>query len=516
MISDLLFLASLVFYFPIVAVIKGVVYTPFVSLVVSVGAISTSVILFPYDVYKACKLVLMTRSIGINTRILCLLLLPIPIILWLPFIVLCCCFVTIGIFLYIVFETYILLMDGNNSTFFSAKVYFYSKTVKSCFSYVKDFWKFSYETFPVFAESMSTPYYEGDVFEIRVSQIFVGFGLGLVALVIDIVPLTVILVVKAIPAVIKVWYNIWAFWVETQCFMFLLFFPFIVATAVTPLLVAIAIPIIILCASVYNLRCVVVMYRLSSVEPSFVVALVRCVKHSMKLFMSTIYDIDDISNRYIFNNSSCLGNFNHEHEITQFNATIETRVKELIPIVTVWNNFFTMCEQYGKQALAEHMCTRDEIETAEPFVILGLPSLVLCRVLKRCRGQENITLSDGTVISNINKPSDYVCTLVYPIFIKLKTDFDSLVLNDVEYKFLETWLFTSGDETKCAGLLPQSPSSTTTLPTYGTITVTSGDRRKQIMHVASQVLNISTMITKFPTFQQNFVSTCNKILNVDV
>jgi hypothetical protein len=487
------FLALLLFtlYVPIVGLIKATIYTPIVFLISGLGIVGSSLILLPYDAFKAYSLVFKSKSIGINVRVLLILLLPIPILLWIPFVVLCCCLATIGVFIYTVFEPYFLVFSSNN-IIFSFQTTFYSKPLMSCFDYVRKFWKHSYETFPIFVDEMTTQYYEGNVFEINIAQIFIGLIMGLLSLVIDVIPISLIVTIKIIPAIFRFWYVLWRSWYSYFFIMVLLFVPCVIITVLTPAIMIFAAVIIVLCSSVYNLRSVAIMYQARSLRLGLV-----C---SIKLYMQTIYLIDDKSNSMIFGTSSLLKCLNFTNDLHELDSLIKKNVDDIIPILSIWNNFFAMCEKYGREALDEQLCSRDDIETAEPYIILGLPSLVFCRTLLRSKGNSGIILADGTttISSDNSLPSDYISGLIYPFFTKLKTDFDDLNMTVDEYSFLERWLFTGGNEAKCAEL--------------SLVNIQDEERRKQIMRLAGQIQNISTIISRFPTFQQNFVSTCEKIL----
>ena len=48
-----------------------------------------------------------------------------------------------------------------------------------------------------------------------------------------------------------------------------------------------------------------------------------------------------------------------------------------LSITTVWDQFFNTCTVHGREALSLSLCTQEDISSCEPWLIVGLPSLVL-------------------------------------------------------------------------------------------------------------------------------------------
>ena len=87
-----------------------------------------------------------------------------------------------------------------------------------------------------------------------------------------------------------------------------------------------------------------------------------------------------------------------------------------------------MCEIHGKEALTESLCTKDSIESVDPTLIIGLPSLVFVRTIIRSKDVDGIQMSTGQIVNEKTKPTDMLSNTLYPMFITLKNDFNNLNL----------------------------------------------------------------------------------------
>jgi hypothetical protein len=163
--------------------------------------------------------------------------------------------------------------------------------------------------------------------------------------------------------------------------------------------------------------------------------------------------------------------------------------------------------------LQQGLFTRDTIESLDAEFLIGLPALVILRAVIRSfdlmiddgmtvhladdsyQPIGGIKLLDGTIVTNINRPSDPFSRYVYIKLIELKQQMISANLSDYEIKFMEKWISTGGDIKKC--------------PTP----ITMGeDRRIEIMRIASILTNICIKASLTPTFKNKFVFVKNKLL----
>jgi hypothetical protein len=510
---------------PIFGTIKSCVITPIIAPITSLIIIMSSVILLPYDAFKAYSFVFLSPRIGINARILLILILPACILLYIPLILICCVIASVILFFGLIIEPYFNAFTRESES--KCCSIFHTVAFRYANSAVIEFWDYAKTGFPKFIDGINDPYYEGHVFDINLIQIFIGLIMGSISLVIDIIPILLIMTLKVVPVTLRIWYMMLTLLGSADFFAIILFVPLVVAAALTPILSILAIPTAIIYTSMINMRSVIIMYSTPSLKQGII--------YSFKLYATNIYKVnswgDDFIGVKMF--CSCLSSLNYQSELDQLTRlTTPTSISysynsstPIVPVNTntntnylaieiVWQNFFTMCEQCGRQALTKQWCTRDDIESSEAYFILGLPSLVFCQTLRRSLSPEHkdkskgtFVLSDGVVINDSNKPTDYLSSIVYPLFVSLKTDFNELNLTPDEYYFFELWLFTNGNEDKCSLVQCDSIDNNTE---------EGRKRRSQLMMVITQIAAISIIVSRFPTFKNNFNSVCSRILSSNV
>lgn len=493
-IKNSIFHLFLLIYLPILGLVKSVLYTPILSIISVVGIVGTSFILLPCDFYYCYKCIFRTKMIGRNVKICLSFLIPVVVMLWFAFVCVISCFFPIVIFITVFSEPIYRVIKSNSeennyyslSGILSSRVVFYSRFFSDCADIIKYHWNYNYTAFPEYLEELNTPYFEGVVFEINVTQIIVGVITTFVSIFIDVVPLVLMMTIKFLPIWVNCCYIILEMWLGDLITSFFLIIPALLALALSPVIVVIGMVCVIIYSSICNLRSTVIMYKSESLKQG--------VLQSLKLYATSIYHIDRLTNDFMWlQNKSCLRFLDFGPEVNQYKNILMEKARDMIPILTIWNNFFKMCERYCSEALKENLYTVEDIQDADANFIIGLPNLVFARVLERSKNNEGLVLEDGTIISNKNKPDDYICTLVYPRFIKTKNDFDRLNMNETEYKFFEQWLLTNGNESKVTATVDPV-------------------RRVAIMRVISDVQAVSLIISRFPTFQNRFFEACNKAI----
>jgi hypothetical protein len=498
-----------------------------------------SLILLIPEIVVTYYTIAVSPRIGINVKVLSSLITFVPLLLWPPIVMLGAALVSlIGGIGYIITETYANGCDGNDKCFLETKIFKYMTEG------IIDFWDYNYHTYFNFLKEKRTS--NGDVFEIKIIQIVIGSILAAFGMVIDTIFITVILVIKFVPIVLKLMYELTKLWASTgdngckdACICFC-FPPYLVGMCLIIPLCVIGLPICILVGAIYGGKCAIVAYKNDNILDG------------IKQIFINIYEVDKASNEAIFENdtSCCFKCFDftlagsgirssgfsvrnnisfganrpiapnvqynsspppaqqvmanvvqhvvpppqYNNNLNQINPYLQNKPDEIkkITMVEVWNNFFKMCVTFGVDAVNKGLVTSDDIECADPFIFIGLPSLVTLRALNRSYGSSGITMSDGITVDDTNRPKDYVSNGIYTELTNLKTLLEETKLTFDEYCFAEKFLITLGNEELCKNNIEK-------------------ERLAEIKRMTSEIQSLATNITRMPTFHRLFCDSLKEI-----
>jgi len=528
-------------FLAVFSAIKAAILTVPIFLIGTIGCVASSIALLPYDFYKAYSIVFLSPRIGINVRIMLFLLLWIPLLLWVPLVFFCSLVASLfGGFFGTFIESYWLSIDNSDGCGKSCGNFGKTKGIQYAINAVQDFWNFNYKSYCSFVDEINSPNTTGYVFDINIIQIFIGLLMSAISICLNLPVAILILLIKYIPAVFRGWYVLWKSFKSTDCFQDICFIPYVMATCLIPPVLVAAIPIGLIIDACYCIYPAIVMYK----SPTFMSGL----GNGFKQIFRCMYVLDSWTNSVIFESedTSCFACFKFEidvsdsgsrryndpvvvrterpysppvvttttasvyqyppqqHIVTQptmvstYGTTIIEQNKDnRIPILTIWDSFFAMCEIHGKEALTESLCTKDSIESVDPTLIIGLPSLVFVRTIIRSKDVDGIQMSTGQIVNEKTKPTDMLSNTLYPMFITLKNDFNNLNLTEEELIFVERWLFSVGNEAQC---------KTLTL-------VIAQDRLTEIKKVTSQIQSIATTVSRLPPFHRRFYAAVQKIID---
>ena len=362
---------------------------------------------------------------------------------------------------------------------------------------VVDFWDYNNRAYSEITDDLQYPHPDGTVFDISIPQIFVGFFVGVVSLIINFVASLIISALKCIPGIFRCWcYLTKGFGEAPGLLEILLFVPYVVAMVLVPVLCFSGIVICPLFWSVYSLNCIGAMYS-DQILAGF------------KMIFINVYKFDSDTSSLVFeSNTSCVPCFDltitprereraptNARQIRRHNVVDSGVTFDRMSITTVWDHFFHMCTVNGREALGLSLCTQEDISSYEPWLIVGLPSLVLIRALKRSLGDAAIKLSDGCVLDQDNVPSDSFSTHIYFRFMGAKDRYEELYITDDEHAFVEKWLFTNGDENKCKTLAGEI----------------SSQRLVELKNMTSMIQAMAILATRVPTFHRKFGDSLDRI-----
>lgn len=234
---------------------------------------------------------------------------------------------------------------------------------------------------------------------------------------------------------------------------------------------------------------------------------------SMKKICTSIYKTDVAMNKHILNTENdisilkCMNfeispivpNVNYTNEISEemineairhfrVSSQIISNVNNTQPsisrigVLRIWDDFFDMCTSVTTDSIRNNMCSIEDVECNEPYLIVGIPSVVIFKILQKSHEISGFMLLDGTIVDETNRPINSFSTSMYQSLIDIKHKLRQLNLNTDELIFFEKWLLTLGCISKCntANILAL--------------------KLVEMNRVSSLIQSISLNISKMPTF----------------
>ena len=212
---------------PILGIIKGIIIVGPIFVISLFGFSGIAFVLLPLDIFLTYKAICKTSIIGINLKILIILLLPIAFISW-PFLV------VIGGsifgFFYGLFCPTVRTFDNKYHIIFGGFI----DVFKDIFHFINSFWELNYLYFSYLEKDIE----KGNAdkpFDINFIQIIIGLILAVYGSVVCIIGGCLMWFIKLIPSIYKLYYNLLKLYCELKCLeMFMYSIIFLLAFIFTP------------------------------------------------------------------------------------------------------------------------------------------------------------------------------------------------------------------------------------------------------------------------------------------
>ena len=182
---------------PIIGLIKGAILVGPILVTSIISFTGCAIILLPHDIFLSYKALIKTSLIGINLKIMGMLLLPIAIAFW-PVLV---------IFGSILFGFFFGLFFPVLETFDEECNLIYGgfyETFKETFKIVKSFWKYNYHHYFDYLGDIENRDCD-DPFEINIIQIIIGIILTGYGITIGIIVFTLMWFIKLFPSIYRMY-----------------------------------------------------------------------------------------------------------------------------------------------------------------------------------------------------------------------------------------------------------------------------------------------------------------------
>jgi hypothetical protein len=213
---------------PILGLIKGLIIVGPIFIISLFGFTGVAIILLPHDIFLTYKSLLKTGLIGINLKLMGMLLLPIALLSW-PILVMfvgSILGIVYGLFCPVVrtFDEHYNIITGG-----------FADVFKDIFDFIKNFWKFNYISYFSYLSDIERSKVDKP-FDISIIQLIIGLILAIYGSIVGAIVLTLMWLIKLLPSIYRMYYYAFKYYIsDLNClekFMFLIFF--IMALAVIP------------------------------------------------------------------------------------------------------------------------------------------------------------------------------------------------------------------------------------------------------------------------------------------
>ena len=212
---------------PLLGIIKGIIIVVPIFIISLFGFTGAAIILLPHDIFLTYKALCKTSVIGINLKIMAMLLLPIALFSW-PI------FVAFGgsLFgiIYGLFCPTVRTFDYRYNLIYGGIVDVFEDTLY----YIDKFWDFNYESYFNYLSDIETRKVDNP-FDISIIQIIIGLILAGHGSVVGVIVCSLLWIIKLIPCIYRLYYYLFKNYCELKGLDMLLYsLLFLIAIALIP------------------------------------------------------------------------------------------------------------------------------------------------------------------------------------------------------------------------------------------------------------------------------------------
>ena len=265
---------------PIIGLVKGVIIVGPILIISFFGITGSAIVLLQHDIFLTYNTLIKTSLIGINLKILGMLLLPIALFSW-PILVMTGS-ILFGIFFGLFAPVYYTFDDRYNIIYGG-----FVETFKENCNIIKEFWKFNYNSYFDYLKDIEKRECD-DPFDINIIQIFIGIILAGYGSIVGVIVFTIMWIIKLFPSIYRMYYEMFKWYCDLKCyeiFMYLIFFT--IALCLVPVVGVLAILAYIGFGFYGGIKCAIEGYKYN-------------IGRGIISIMSVIHQGDAISNALIF------------------------------------------------------------------------------------------------------------------------------------------------------------------------------------------------------------------------
>lgn len=212
---------------PLLGIIKGIIIVVPIFIISLLGFTGAAIILLPHDIFLTYKALCKTSVIGINIKIMAMLLLPIALFSWPIFVAFAGSLFGI---IYGLFCPTVRTFDYRYNLIYGGIVDVFHDTLY----YIDKFWDFNYDSLFTYLSDIETRK-EDNPFDISIIQIIIGLILAGYGSVVGVIVCSLLWVIKLIPCIYRLYYYLFKKYCELKGLDMLLYsLLFLIAIALIP------------------------------------------------------------------------------------------------------------------------------------------------------------------------------------------------------------------------------------------------------------------------------------------
>ncbi|XP_030450347.2 uncharacterized membrane protein At3g27390-like isoform X1 [Syzygium oleosum] len=499
--------------------IKGVIFCPLACLIITIGNSAIILGLWPIHCFWTCYCILRSKQLGPGLKLVLVLCMPIPLILW-PVLGIAGSVVG-GIaygFLSPIFATFDAVGEEKTNEFFHC---FYDgtwSTVKGSFTIVRDFKDVCFHSYLSYMDDLQHQEpAEGKYHEIRLLYLPGTVVVAVLGFMVDMLMISLIALYKSPYMLFKGWHRLFhdligreGPFLETICV------PFAgLAIILWPLAVVGAVLASMLSSIFLGAFAGVVVYQECSIWLGlcYVVA-------SLAIYDEYSNDILDMQE------GSCFPRPNYRRQKARLSKTsslaasiskpapikgppartvsLKDTIIELNPLELL-NGLFDECQRYGESMVSEGLIIPQDIEDAKAsrgsgVISIGLPTYCLLQVLLRSvkANSMGILLRDNTEVTSTNKPKDAFYDWFLNPLLVIKEQIKAENVNVAEEDYLCKLVLLSADPERFKNSYLGPPPETER-------------KRAELEALARRLRGITKSISRYPTFRRRFDTLVKKL-----
>ncbi|GAA0151826.1 hypothetical protein LIER_37363 [Lithospermum erythrorhizon] len=504
----------------IIGIIKGVVLFPVVCIILTVGNSAIILGLWPIHFFYTCYCLFSTKQFGPVLKILLFLFLPVVLIPWPPFGILCSIVgsATYGL-LAPMFATVEAVGEGKTGKFRHCIIDGTWDTVKGSFTFVRDFGDVCYHSyFSIMGDLLVQGPPEGNYYEIWLLCLPFALLAAVLGIVVDFLVISCVALFKSPYMLFKGWHRLFhdcigreGPFLETICV------PLAgLAIILWPLAVAGAFLASVLSSIFLGAYAAVVVYQESSLWLGL-----RYIVASLSIYDEYSNDVLDMPEGSCFprpqyrkktesrTSSLDTGSFSKPNSFKKAVSRTSSMNVPLIDLnpLELLDGLFKGCQQHGERMVSEGIISLKDIENAKSnrdtrgVMSIGLPAYSILQTLLRSAKSNSagLILSDDIEITSSNRPKDKFYDWFLNPLLVIKEQIKAENLSETEEEYLGKLVLLSGDSDRLGKSNPAAPPD-------------SELRRAELDALARRLRGITKSISRYPTFRRRFDDSMKIIL----
>lgn len=502
LLGFLLFFALLL----VIGITKAIIFSPVVLLIIAIGNSAIIVGLWPVHLIWTSYCIAKAKQLGLALKIILLVALPVPLILWLGLGIIGSIFVGIG---YGILAPLMATFESSGEGRSEFKLCFIRgtwRTILGSCTVVRDFKDVCYYSyFSAVADIDNLPPKSGKPLDIKLLYIPGCILVGLLGIIVDVPIITILAFCKAPFMLFKGWQRLLQDligragpFLETPCVPFaglcILLWPLVVACAVLSA---------VLSSFFLGIYGAAVVYEETSVQ------------RGLAYIIAAIALFDEYSNDLLYmRQGSCFPRPKYRKECTS--VVIPPRpvgpIQKKPPLrilsfqdtwydlksVQVWDNLFQACELCGQRLIQTGAISVYDLQqwkhSDSRILNIGLPAYVLLQCFLRSikDGATGFRMLNGRELTEANRPEGRVFEWFFEPMTIMKEQLRALQLQESEELYLYQLVLNVGDS-KCTKTWDN-----------GGIPPADEIRRAELQALARRLQGHCATLSRMPTFRRRF------------